>query len=79
MEIKILAGAESVAREGASIIAAEARAAVAARGRFILAVSGGHTPWLMLRDLAARMSRGTGSMWHKSMSVWRRRGIPTAT
>ena len=52
MEIKILAGAESVAREGASIIAAEARAAVAARGRFILAVSGGHTPWLMLRDLA---------------------------
>jgi len=51
MEIKILAGAESVAREGASIIAAEARAAVAARGRFILAVSGGHTPWLMLRDL----------------------------
>src|SRR6266478_3893233 len=52
MEIKILAGAESVAREGASIIAAEARGAVAARGRFILAVSGGHTPWLMLRDLA---------------------------
>ncbi len=54
MEIKILAGAESVAREGASIIAAEARAAVAARGRFILAVSGGHTPWLMLRDLAGQ-------------------------
>jgi 6-phosphogluconolactonase len=54
MEIKILAGAESVAREGASIIAAEARAAVAARGRFILAVSGGRTPWLMLRDLASQ-------------------------
>jgi 6-phosphogluconolactonase len=54
MEIKILAGAESVAREGASIIAAEARAAVAARGRFILAVSGGHTPWRMLRDLAGQ-------------------------
>jgi 6-phosphogluconolactonase len=52
MEIKVLAGAESVAREGAAIIAAEARAAVAARGRFILAVSGGQTPWLMLRDLA---------------------------
>ena len=52
MEIKVLASAESVAREGAAIIAAEARAAVAARGRFILAVSGGHTPWLMLRDLA---------------------------
>src|ERR1700730_2190558 len=52
MEIKILASAESVARAGASILAAEARAAGAARGRFILAVSGGHTPWLMLRDLA---------------------------
>ena len=54
MEIKIRADAESVAREGAAIIAAEARAAVAARGRFILAVSGGHTPWLMLRDLASQ-------------------------
>ena len=52
MEIKVLASAEDAAREGAAIIAAEARAAVAARGRFILAVSGGHAPWLMLRDLA---------------------------
>jgi 6-phosphogluconolactonase/glucosamine-6-phosphate isomerase/deaminase len=26
--------------------------AVAARGRFIVAVSGGHTPWQMLRALA---------------------------
>ena len=34
------------------IIAAEAREAVGARGRFVLAVSGGHTPWLMLRALA---------------------------
>lgn len=52
MEIKVLASAEAVAREGVAIIAAEARAAVAARGRFTLAVSGGHTPWLMLHDLA---------------------------
>jgi hypothetical protein len=52
MEIKILASAGSVAREGAAIIAAAARAAVATRGRFVLAVSGGQTPWLMLRDLA---------------------------
>jgi 6-phosphogluconolactonase len=52
MEIKVLPNAETVAREGAAIIAAEARAGVAARGQFILAVSGGHTPWLMLRDLA---------------------------
>jgi 6-phosphogluconolactonase len=52
MEIKVLASDEAVAREGAAIIAAEARVAVAARGHFVLAVSGGHAPWLMLRDLA---------------------------
>jgi 6-phosphogluconolactonase len=34
------------------MIAAAARAAVTARGRFIVAVSGGRTPWLMLRALA---------------------------
>lgn len=33
-------------------MAAQARAAVAARGRFVVAVSGGSTPWLMLRALA---------------------------
>ena len=52
MEIRILADADAVAREGAAIVAEEARAAVAARGRFIVAVSGGHTPWHMLRALA---------------------------
>ena len=51
-EIKVLADADAVAREAAAVIAAEARAAVAARGRFIMAVSGGHTPWQMLRALA---------------------------
>jgi 6-phosphogluconolactonase len=53
MKIEILADADSVAQEAAAIIAADARAAVAQRGRFIMAVSGGHTPWVMLRDLAA--------------------------
>jgi 6-phosphogluconolactonase len=52
MKIEILADANAVAQEAAAIIAAEARAAVAARGRFIMAVSGGHTPWQMLRALA---------------------------
>ena len=52
MEIRILADADSVAREAAAIIAGEARAAVAARGRFVVAFSGGHTPWQMLRVLA---------------------------
>ena len=52
MKIEILADADAVAREAARFIAAEARAAVAARGRFVMAVSGGHTPWQMLRGLA---------------------------
>jgi 6-phosphogluconolactonase len=52
MKIEIFADADAVARQAADIIAADARQAVAARGRFIMAVSGGHTPWVMLRDLA---------------------------
>jgi 6-phosphogluconolactonase len=52
MKIEIFADAEAVAREAAAFIAAEARTAVAERGRFIMAVSGGHTPWVMLRELA---------------------------
>lgn len=52
MNIEVLTDADAVARKGAEVIAAEARAAVAARGRFIMAVSGGHTPWQMLRVLA---------------------------
>ncbi len=52
MKIEVFTDADSVAREAAAIIAADARAAIAERGRFIMAVSGGHTPWMMLRDLA---------------------------
>ena len=52
MKIEALADADSVARAGAALTAAAARAAVAARGRFIVAFSGGHTPWQMLRALA---------------------------
>jgi 6-phosphogluconolactonase len=52
MKVEVFADADTVAREAAKFIAAEARAAVAARGRFIMAVSGGKTPWQMLRDLA---------------------------
>jgi 6-phosphogluconolactonase len=52
MKIEVLPDADAVARKAAEIIAAEARSAVAARGRFVMAVSGGHTPWQMLRALA---------------------------
>ena len=52
MKFEVLSNSDSVAQEAARLIAMEARAAVADRGRFIVAVSGGHTPWLMLRLLA---------------------------
>lgn len=51
MKLEVLADADAVARTAAAMIAAEARAVVAVRDRFILAVSGGRTPWLMLRAL----------------------------
>jgi len=52
MKLEVFADADSVAKEAAALIAAEARAAVAKRGTFVMAVSGGRTPWLMLRALA---------------------------
>jgi 6-phosphogluconolactonase len=52
MKIEILADPDTVAREAAKFIAAEAREAATERGRFVMAVSGGHTPWQMLRGLA---------------------------
>jgi len=52
VRIEALADADAVARAGAAVTAEEARAAVATRGRFVMALSGGHTPWTMLRALA---------------------------
>src|SRR5262245_24343722 len=52
MKLQVFENADSVARAAAETIAADARAAITARGRFALAVSGGHTPWIMLRALA---------------------------
>ncbi len=51
MEFEVFGDADAVARKAAEIIAAEAHAAVAARNKFVIAVSGGQTPWLMLTAL----------------------------
>ena len=51
MKVQVFADAEAVAKAGARIIAEAARSAVATRGRCSLALSGGRTPWLMLRAL----------------------------
>ncbi len=52
MKIEVLPDDHAVAQQAAALIAAAARSAVAARGRFVMAVSGGRTPWLMLCALA---------------------------
>jgi 6-phosphogluconolactonase len=53
MKPEVFSDAASTARAAAKVIAAEASDAVAARGHFVMAVSGGHTPWSMLRALAS--------------------------
>ena len=55
MKIEVLDDADAVADEAAAIIATDARIAVAERGRFVMAVSGGRTPWAMLRALAGKV------------------------
>ncbi len=59
MKTEVLADAAAAAQRAAQVIAAEAHSAVRERGRFCLAVSGGSTPWLMLRALA-----GLDLPWH---------------
>jgi len=53
VKIEVLPDADAVARRAAECVAASSRTAVAARGLFAVALSGGHTPWAMLRALAA--------------------------
>ena len=52
MKVEILPDGDSLARRAAAVIAADARQAVAARGKFVMAVSGGKSPWQMLANLA---------------------------
>jgi 6-phosphogluconolactonase len=52
VKIEVHLDDDLIARKAAAIIAVDARGAVPSRGRFIMAVSGGRTPWLMLRALA---------------------------
>ena len=51
MELRVLVDSSAAAVEAARLIAAAARQAIAARGRFVVAVSGGKSPWEMLRGL----------------------------
>lgn len=52
IKLEVYSDADSVARAAAKLIAEEARTSVATRGKFVVAVSGGRTPWVMMRALA---------------------------
>jgi 6-phosphogluconolactonase len=52
MNVEIFPDDTTLAKRAAAVIAATAREAVKARGRFVMAVSGGKSPWVMLADLA---------------------------
>ncbi|WP_028322477.1 6-phosphogluconolactonase [Desulfatiglans anilini] len=52
MRIEVLSNTEAVAKRAAAFLAERARDAIAARGVFVMALSGGKSPWAMLRALA---------------------------
>jgi 6-phosphogluconolactonase len=60
VNVEVLNDPDAVAKRAAEVIAADAGEAIRARGRFLMAVSGGRTPWIMLRALADQQLP-----WHK--------------
>jgi 6-phosphogluconolactonase len=52
MKMEVLEDADAAALRAAAFIAEKAREAATVRGRFIVAVSGGRSPWAMLRAFA---------------------------
>jgi 6-phosphogluconolactonase len=52
LEIELCPSEEDVSRRAAVLIADDIRAALSSRERFVIALSGGRTPWAMLRILA---------------------------
>jgi 6-phosphogluconolactonase len=52
MEIRQCNSADDVATAGADFIDARVKESISERGQFTMALSGGSTPWVMLRELA---------------------------
>ena len=52
MKLEVLPDGDAAAARAAARLAEAARESVSARGRFVFAVSGGHSPWIMLRAFA---------------------------
>src|ERR1700756_5870114 len=70
MQIEVLADPDAVAGRAMTLIAKEARTAVAERGRFVMAVSGGHVPWMMLRALAGQQHIPWSNMHVFQVDQW---------
>ena len=54
MQLTVGVDADDVASKAAEALAESVREAVDARSRAVIALSGGETPWLMIRDLCGR-------------------------
>jgi 6-phosphogluconolactonase len=54
MQVQVLSDEQAAAAEAAEAIARHARMAVSSRGQFVAAMSGGTTPWKMLKILAEK-------------------------
>jgi 6-phosphogluconolactonase len=50
-DLEVVVDADVLARRGATLVGLWARKAVKAHGQFTFAVSGGHTPWAMFKEL----------------------------
>jgi 6-phosphogluconolactonase len=64
IHLEVLDDAEAASRRGAAVLALAAREAVAERGAAAIALSGGRTPWAMIRALANEdVPWGQLSLW----------------
>jgi 6-phosphogluconolactonase len=52
IHIDIVPDADAAAKRGALLLAEQAREAIEERGRFLLAVSGGRSPWIMFKEFS---------------------------
>ena len=73
MRLLVFDGEETTAQQAAALIASTAREAIAARGRACLALSGGHTPWIMMRALGSAKRLPlvpAANRWAPMLAAW---------
>jgi hypothetical protein len=68
LEMEVFDDEASVARRAAVVIATHARDAVSQRGKFLMAVSGGKTPWICSGLSPTKRLPGNTSTYFRSMN-----------